>query len=49
MKYCKLYLITKLIDVFLFPIELFYSDKRMVKLIQQRQKEWENYKVRLRK
>lgn len=37
-----------IIDILVKPIEFFFSDKRMVSIINKRIKEWEDYKVRIR-
>lgn len=42
-------LITKLIDIIIKPIEWYFNNKRIIKIIDKRIKEWEDYKVRVRR
>ncbi len=38
----------KLCGVLITPIELYYSNKRMIKIINHAEKEWEAFKVKVR-
>jgi hypothetical protein len=40
-----IYFLTKVIDIIVKPIEWYYSDKKMVKIINKRIKAWEDYKT----
>ncbi len=40
--------LTKLIDIIVKPLEWYYSNRRMVKIINQHEKEWDNYKTKVR-